>query len=107
MMWIDCDLKPGDAGFLVEITNDVKGSQRFELRDRPPTTNQSHMPRARGWCGTTNDVAVYGRGVWRVAKVAKNGRCKLEEITVWEEVLDFLEEYGYPDLLDEIVPERN
>lgn len=101
-MWIDGEhLSIGDAGFLVEISNYVKGSTRHELRDRPPTTNESRQPRPLGWCGTFNDTATHGCGIWRVIDTRPNGRAKLEEITARAEIEAFLDAVGFPDLIDE------
>lgn len=105
-LWIDGEHGVGDAGFLVRISNPVKGSDRYELRNRPPTTNQSHQPRARGWCGTWNDTATHGCGVWKVVRVAKNGRVQLVEITDRSALVAFLDEHGFPDLLDECLEQH-
>jgi hypothetical protein len=105
-LWIDCD--PDDMpemGFLVEINHENKGSTRYELRLRPPYTNQSREPRPTGWCGSYNNVSTFGRGIWRVIRRVENGRCKIEAVTDSAQLADFLEEFGYPDLLDELVPE--
>jgi len=91
----------GDMGFLVRISNAIKGSERYELRDRPPATNQSHQPRAFGWCGTWNDTSTDGLGVWEVARVAKNGRVLVARVADRERLDAWLDEYGYPELLDE------
>jgi hypothetical protein len=40
-----------------------------------------------------------------VIRRVENGRCKIEEITDSDRLANFLEEFGYPDLLDELVPE--
>lgn len=52
--WIGPDpmLSVGNTGFLIEHYNELSGGSRFELRDTPPYTNQSHQPRLSGWCGT-------------------------------------------------------
>ena len=103
-MWIDCDPDSDPTtGFLVEITHETKGGTRHELRLRPPYTNQSREPRPMGWCGTYNDVATYGCGVWRVVRsVPESGRCKIEKVTDPEALEAFLEEVGFPDLLAEL-----
>ena len=58
---------PGDY-YLVKRTFYMRGGgpDRYALHDDPPRTNQSYEPREFGWCGTTNDVAVYGCGRVRV-----------------------------------------
>lgn len=63
--WIGPDpmLSVGNTGFLIEHYNELSGGSRFELRDTPPYTNQSHQPRLSGWCGTWNNVGTYGHGL--------------------------------------------
>ena len=87
----------GSAGFLIEFSNENTGGSRFSLDDRPPYTNQSHEPRLSGWCGSYNNVGTYGRGAWRVVKEAQNGRLKIEKLA-GDELGDFLEAMGYPEL---------
>lgn len=98
-MWIgpDENLKVGDQGFLIEISNKVSGYERHELRDTPPYTNRSHEPRLEGWCGTYNDTATYGKGMWVVDRVAKNGRAFIRKLE-GDDLEAALEEFGYPDL---------
>lgn len=101
-MWIDGDdLSVGQTGFLVQILNETRRSERIEMRDRPPRTNQSHAYRPNGWCGSSNDVSTYGLGVWTVTRVAKNGRAQVARVTDRDALEKFLDEYGFPDLLDE------
>ena len=101
-MWIgpDENLRVGDKGFLVEHSNPFQGWERHELRDTPAHTNQSRKPRLNGWCGSWNNTNTYGRGVWRVIRVAKNGRCLIQELG-GDERQAVLDELGYPDLTDE------
>ena len=107
-MWIDGDdLQVDQVGFLIEAENCIRGSDSHYLADRPACGNQSGMPRIRGWCGTTNDVAVYGRGLWRVVKIARNGRAKIEELTDRSAIESALDELGYPDLLDDALPKES
>lgn len=100
-MWIgpDENLQVGDKGFLINVSNAIKGTDTYFLRDTPAHTNQSHEPRLRGWCGTWNDTATYGCGMWEVTRVAKNGRAFIRELED-RELFDALEEFGYPDLFD-------
>jgi len=98
--WIgpDDSLSVGDVGFLIEKANPYNGGwERWELRDTPPYTNQSHMPRLHGWCGSYNDVSTHGHGVGEVIRVAKNGRC-LIKILEGEDQQAILDDLGYPDL---------
>ncbi len=89
----------GQTGFLVELHDTMKGWRRFDLRDHPPKTNQSFEPRLHGWCGTSNDVAAYGRGFARVDRVAKNGRAFVRELE-GAELVAALDEFGYPELIE-------
>ncbi len=50
-------------------------------------------------------MSTFGRGIWRVIRRVENGRCKIEAVTDSDQLADFLEEFGYPELLDELVPE--
>jgi hypothetical protein len=105
-MWIDGrdGMNVGDVGFLVRVTNAVRGTERYELRSRPPHTDQTHRPLPRGWCGSWNGVSTEGLGVWRVTRFARNGRVEIAEIVDRDELATFLSEYGYPDLLDHCLP---
>lgn len=98
--WIGPDesLKLGDKGFWIEKQNPYNGGwEKHELRDTPAHTNQSNRPLLDGYCGSYNNVATYGRGSAKVIRVAKNGRCLIQTIE-GQELTDFLEESGYPDL---------
>lgn len=95
----------GSTWFLVSHSHALKSWTRYELRDSPPKTNQSFEDTPIGWCGTYNDVATYGRGVWRVVRVAKNGRVQLARVTDRAEIAAYLDEIGFPDLVDECIPD--
>ncbi len=90
----------GQTGFLVEISHTTKGWTRYDLRDHPAKTNESFKPTLHGWCGTYNDVATHGRGMARVERVAKNGRALVRELT-GDELAAALDEFGYPDLMEQ------
>lgn len=100
-MWIGPDesLRAGDVGFLVERSHNLHGTSRYGLCDTPAHSNLSHEPRLHGWCGTTDDVATYGRGMARVERLAKNGRALVRVLT-GDELAEALEEHGYPDLAE-------
>lgn len=105
--WTDLDTIPGDPefcslGFLTERCHTRHNTSDFSLRNRPPCTNVSRQPRPLGWCGTYNDVSLYGRGVWRVVKSLPNGRCLIRRVTSREEIYHFLESVGYPELINEL-----
>lgn len=101
--WIDTDwdsdLKVGTVGFLVRVQNQNERGmpERWSLRDRPPYTNGSHEPRLTGWCGTTDNRAVYGHGMAKVVRVARNGRALVVSLE-GAELSAALEELGFPGL---------
>src|SRR5262245_60415022 len=94
------DLRIGDRGFLVHTQHNLRGWSHRELLDIPPMTNQSHRYRLEGWCGTTNDVAVYGEGMAEVIKLARNGRALVRELE-GEPLRQALEDFGFPELTPE------
>lgn len=98
-MWIGPDeLEPGDFGFLVFTSHYTQHWERYDLRDTPAYTNQSQEPMLSGWCGSYNDVSTYGRGMWKVERVARNGRAFIRRLE-GDCLKDALEELGYPDLM--------
>jgi len=102
--WIDGngDEAPGNVGFLVRISNEIgQGPDRTTLRDEPACTNQSCEPRVWGWCGTYNNTRCDACGVGRVVRVAGNGRVKVEQVEDRASLKAFLEDVGYPELIDE------
>ena len=101
--WIGTEMdtyRVGEVGFLVSREHHLQGWEKWDIHTSPAHTNMSHQPRLRGWCGTTNDVAVYAHGLAKVARVAKNGRAMVISIQ-GEDEAKALEEMGYPDLADE------
>ncbi len=90
--------KLGEMGFLIEISHENTGATRHKLSYTPAYTNQSNQPRLEGWCGTYNNVATHGCGVWKIIRIAKNGRTLLEEVPDGPDRQAFLEEMGYPDI---------
>lgn len=99
LQWIgpDDSLTVGQVGFLVRHHSENHGTDRWELRDTPAYTNQSHKPRLNGWCGSWNNVGTYGEGMAEVVKVARNGRAQVR-LLEGEELQAALDELGYPDL---------
>lgn len=97
--WIgpDEDLRVGDVGFLIEISNPYKRTETWILRDTPALTNQSREPLLHGWCGSYNDTSTNAHGMARVVKVARNGRAQIERLS-GEDLEAALEELGYPEL---------
>lgn len=100
--WIDEQegYNVGDCGFLISNSHETEGWERYHLRDTPAHTNVSRVPRLIGWCGSYNNISTSGCGVWKVTRIAKNGRMLIQEATA-EEVEAFLNEMGYPDLTDD------
>lgn len=100
--WIDEQegYNVGDAGFLVRNSHETDGWDRYHLRDMPAHTNVSRVPRLVGWCGSYNNISTSACGVWKVVRVAKNGRMLITE-TDADETATFLEEMGYPDLTED------
>lgn len=45
---------------------------RIEIRTNPARTNMSHEVKLDGWCGTTNDWAVYAHGKYETEKEARD-----------------------------------
>jgi hypothetical protein len=102
-MWINTDdintTIEGQAGFLVEISPQGQ-ADRYDLRDEPARTNQSHEAKLTGWCGETNNVNVNAKGVWKPVRRSPNGRRTLiERVTDPAELAEFLETVGYPELI--------
>jgi hypothetical protein len=81
-------------GFLVQREPEGKAA-RYSLSGTPAHTNQSREPRLFGWCGTTDNTAVYACGLATVAKKANNGRVLLKRVEATPELLEAL---GYPDI---------
>jgi len=100
--WIDEQegYNVGGCGFLISNSHETEGWERYHLRDTPAHTNVSRVPRLIGWCGSYNNISTSGCGVWKVTRIAKNGRMMLTRPTD-EEVAAFLEETGYPDLTED------
>lgn len=96
--WIDGQDFDGDKGFLVEFYNSSAESWRYALRNTPAYTNRSNEPRLHGWCGSYNNMSTTGCGAWKVLRVAKSGRMLIEKME-GEELAEFLEEMGYPELV--------
>ena len=90
----------GECGFLINHSHETEGWESYQLRSVPARTNVSRVPRLIGWCGSYNNISTSGCGVWKVTRVAKNGRMLIQEATA-EEVEAFLEEMGYPGLTED------
>lgn len=96
--WIDeQEYGIGDKAFLINISHEFDGPDRYILRDQPAYTNTSQEPRLHGWCGTYNNVATYGEGAWKVIRIARSGRFLIQELE-GQELEEFLDEMGYPEL---------
>jgi hypothetical protein len=100
MRWIDGeDLSAGDIGFLVESVHVLHQTSRYGLYDRPCHTNLSHAPKLTGWCGSTNDISRYAKGLARVVRIAGNGRVQIAEIDGAEGAAWLRDVAGYPELV--------
>jgi len=98
-MWIDGeDATVGAVAFLVR-RSPQQGADSHHLQDRPARTNQSNEPRLNGWCGTTNNVAVYACGVVRVARIAANGRAQVVPLS-GPRLTAALDTLGWPSLAE-------
>ena len=97
--WIDGTYELGDIGFRIDKSNPIRRTATTLLSPRPAHTNQSHEPRLYGWCGAWNDTNTYGNGIYRIVRVAGNGRVQIAEVRDRQAVADFLEAHGYPELL--------
>jgi hypothetical protein len=75
--WITSDHALGTVGFLVERVHTLRGWSETLLVPDPARGNLDHRPRLTGWCGTTNDVALYAGGVGRVVRVTQNHRAQV------------------------------
>jgi hypothetical protein len=97
--WVDgFGFEVGEAVFLKRVHHVMDGGrERLVIDSRPAITNQSREPRLFGWCGTTNDVALYGDGVGRVVRVTKNDRAQVKCL-FGDEQAAALEELGYPEM---------
>ena len=103
-IWIDSGcLQIGERGFLVRNHHETKQWSRYYLRDNPPKTNVSFVATPYGWCGTCDNIATFGEGVWEVTKITRNGRAQLTEIADAERLTEFLDEVGYPELLEDML----
>lgn len=99
--WIDGQdgFNLGDKAFLIEFENTDVGWSIFTLRLQPARTNQSQKPKLRGWCGSHNNVSTSGEGAWKIIRIARSGRMLLTELED-DELREFLEEMGYPELIN-------
>lgn len=95
-----CEVRQGDVGFLIERSS--RGAERWTLSYTPAHTNQSHEPRLHGWCGETNNVSVYARGLARHVATGNphNGRIRIEPLTDATEIARALEVLAYPELAE-------
>jgi hypothetical protein len=99
-LWIDADYdtQAGQIGFLIEREHNLQGWRKLHISDVPAHGNMDHRPHLNGWCGTTNDVAVYAHGMARVVKISKNGNRAYVHRLFGTDLSSALEEAGYPEL---------
>jgi hypothetical protein len=100
--WISIDYfehKIGDIAYLVETMNTSNGNTTWSLYERPLHTNQSCAPRLHGWCGETDNRSRTAHGAVKVTALNKLGdRCRITRVD-GEELAEFLEKDGYPELI--------
>jgi len=104
-MWMDASgdfSQPGDVAFVLEVSPQQKADY-YVARSSPGRTNRSNEPRLTGWLGETNNVSTHALGVWEVVRqAAANGdRIEVRKL-VGSELLQALEELGYPELAPEV-----
>jgi hypothetical protein len=87
-----------DVRFVALIEHEIDGGGgHYQLSDHPFCGNQSHAPRLRGWCGSTNNVSTMALGMGQVMEILKNGRVRVE-LLEGEREIDALGRMGYPEL---------
>lgn len=98
-LWVDNDedLNVGSVAFIRQVSPQGR-ADRMVVSLRPCKTNRSHEARLHGWCGETNNVSIYAKGVGRVLKVNKTGERVMVSILNDEELDNALDELGYPDI---------
>lgn len=95
----DANSAVGDTGYLVETRNGNTGREHLALRERPLRTNQSGVPRLRGWCGETDNQSRTAKGVAKIVRVNKaEDRAQIVAVT-GADLAAFLEADGYPELI--------
>lgn len=98
--WIGPDdkLELGQTGFLI-LHCPEQGGNRYELRDQPARTNNTHKARLTGWCGSYNNVSTHAEGLGKVIRMARNGRALVETIEAdSDEEKTILEDLGWSGL---------
>jgi hypothetical protein len=101
-MWIDGDkCEVSEIGFLIEIYSENTGNVWFKLRDCPVKDRETGEWTALGYDRGQNNLHSLSQGVWKVIKVAGNGRVLLARVLDREELVKFLDDTGFPDLLAE------
>jgi len=98
--WIDEQDFDGDKGFLISFYDSKDASTRDKLGYKPAYT-ANNKPFLYGFHGSFDNVITTGCGAWKVIKVAKSGRVLIEKLN-GKELVEFLEDMGYPELIEEI-----
>jgi hypothetical protein len=106
-MWMDASCAfcaCGDVAFVLEVSPQGKADY-YVARQSPGRTNRSNEARLTGWLGETNNVNTDALGVWEVVRqAAANGdRIEVRKLD-GAELLQALEELGYPELAPEPQP---
>lgn len=63
----------GETVYLTRRVDLRTSATSYHVSTEPPRTNMSREVSVHGWCGTTNDVAVYGEGRAILTKWASSG----------------------------------
>jgi len=93
----------GTVGFLVERKNPYR-SQKMPVRtlsDSPARTNLGGKSLLTGWCGETDNVSTYARGVAQVIAVYANGRARVRTLH-GKKLVEALNRLGWPELEEQI-----
>jgi len=99
-MWVENDegLRAGEVAFLREVTRE--GRTVLRISAAPCQTNRSREYRLRGFCGETNNVVVYAKGMVRVGRATGTGRALVRPLAGGE-LRAALEGGPYESLLEE------
>lgn len=84
-----------EPGFLIQTTRE--GVDRWALRTKPARKNGSGEEVLSGWCGETNNVDCWARGLAMVVRKLGNGRSEIASVPE-DKARWALERLGYPEL---------
>jgi hypothetical protein len=105
-IWIDNPdtiYAEGMTGFLIYRHDESNSVHSRYISAVPARTNRSREAKLHGWCGTTNNIAIYAEGMARIEAInTKTGRAKVTSLSN-DETRVALEAAGYPELISEII----